>query len=83
MPAKNDAGKTSIDAAGWAVVDGTGKLMIWTVTPERMETIKCRVRQIGGVIRGPVPDAEVEKFWIDHKDDAEDVTRVLVRALLN
>lgn len=68
---------------GWAIVDGSGKLLIWSVTPTRFDTIKWRINHIGGQFGGSITEAQAEEFWRMHVSEAEDVVQVRITLLLN
>lgn len=51
---------------GWCVLLPNGNLDIWTVSADRLDSIKHMIRRSGGTIRGDVSVAEVEKFFADN-----------------
>jgi hypothetical protein len=83
MNRKTPAGLVAKIADGWAVIDKSGDIVVYSVSPTRIECVKCRLGMMGYSTYGNVPDEAIESFWQDHKDPVEEVVRVRVSMLLS
>jgi hypothetical protein len=83
MNKKTPAGIVARALNGWAIVDEAGKLVIWTTSPTRMDSIKCRLRMQGAIIQSHATDAAIEQVWRENKSQVEEVVEVRVEMLLN